>query len=264
MTDKRVVIITGVSSGIGLAAAQLFTARAWIVVGTVRSKDYPAELSTCGVDVQMAEMTSERDIERVVKQSYKTYGRIDAVVANAGYGLLGPLDSLTHEQIVSQLAVNTVAVADLARLAIPIMKTQGYGVIAAVSSVAGRVGIPGYSAYNASKFAIEGLFEALAVELAGTGIAIKLIEPSTVTTAFFGRSAKFGRRSSDYASKVVAKTVQQGIGVLSSSTVADIIYRAVTNQNAKLHFPVGLTQPIVLAKRFMPDAWFRRILRRFL
>src|ERR1700738_407253 len=116
MTDKRVVIITGVSSGIGLGAATLFTSRDWIVVGTVRSKKYPSELSVAGVDVQMAEMTDPADIQKVVELAHKTYGHIDAVVANAGYGLLGAIVALGHDEFVDQLAVNTVAVADLVRL----------------------------------------------------------------------------------------------------------------------------------------------------
>ncbi len=97
MTTKPVVIITGVSRGIGLAAAQLFSARGWVVVGTVRSKDYPVELSMSSVDVQLAQMTEPKELERVVKKAHQTYGHIDAVVANAGYGLLGALENLTHE-----------------------------------------------------------------------------------------------------------------------------------------------------------------------
>lgn len=264
MTTKPVVIITGVSRGIGLATAQLFTACGWVVVGTVRSKDYAQELAMSSVDVQVAQITDPQDLERVVSKTHQTYGRIDAVVANAGYGLMGALEGLSHEQIVDQLAVNTVAVADLVRLVVPIMRKQKHGAIAVVSSVAGRLGIPGYSMYNASKFAVEGMFEALSYEVEGSGLRVKLIEPSTVKTDFWGPSAHFGNKIKDYwinRAAIHARGVTKG---LTSDAVANAVYKAVNDKSLRLHYPVGLTRWGVLAKRVLPDRVFRAILRRFL
>ncbi len=273
MTSKRVVIITGVSRGIGLATARLFSEQGWVVVGTVRShpskgdnkgKKYPPELAATAIDVQIAEMTSLTDIERVTKKTFTTYGRIDAVVANAGYGLLGALDTLDHDQIVDQIAVNTVAVADLARVVLPIMRKQKNGVVVAVSSVAGRIGFPGYSIYNASKFAIEGMFEALSYEVEGSGIRVKLIEPSTVKTDFWGPSAHFSKIVKNYWTQRTMRHAQGVTRGLSSDGVAKVVYKAATDKKAKLHYPVGLTRWGVLVKRFLPDRWFRGIVKRFL
>jgi short-subunit dehydrogenase len=264
MISKPVVIITGVSRGIGLATAQLFTASGWMVVGTVRDKKYPIELSMSSVDVQMAEMSEPKDLERVVKKTFRTYGRIDAVVANAGYGLLGAHETLTHDQIMEQLVVNTVAVSDLVREVTPIMRSSGKGVIIGVSSVAGRIGIPGYSAYNASKFAVEGLFEALSYELRDAGILVKLVEPSTVKTDFWGPSAHFSKKVKDYWTQRALKHAKGLNHGLSSTNVAKVIFRAATDGKVKLHYPIGLTWWGVLAKRVLPDRVFRAVVRRFL
>jgi NAD(P)-dependent dehydrogenase (short-subunit alcohol dehydrogenase family) len=260
VTSKQVVIITGVSSGIGLATALHFVQQGWIVVGTVRSKDYPAELATAAVDVQLAEMTQPGDIERVVKNAHKTYGRIDAVVANAGYALLGPFQELTHDQISQQMAVNVVAVSDLIRLALPHMRKRGSGTLVATSSVAGRVGIPGYSAYSASKFALEGMLESLSYELGDTNIKVRLIEPSSVKTPFWTRGViRAGIKKSSKSSSMSRAITGGKFGWLTSDRVAKVIYRAATSKGNKLHYPVGISGPTLLIKKLLPDRLFRKL-----
>lgn len=266
MTNKPVIIITGVSSGIGLAAALLFEQKNWIVVGTVRRKDYPTELASAAVDVQLAEMTNPADIERVVRQAYKTYGRIDAVVANAGYAVLGPFESVLHAQWLNELAVNTVAVADLARAVLPHMRRRGEGRIVGVASVGGRIGLPGYSAYCASKFAVEGMLESLSHEVSDTDIKIRIIEPSTVKTPFWSRGVvRMAIKNKSTTNEVIARTITGGQdGGLSAERVAEMIYYAVTSKSNRLHYPVGITRLATWTKRILPDRLFRKLLHRFL
>jgi len=243
---KPVVLITGVSSGIGLATAKLFASKGWIVVGTVRGRASTVALRALQFDLQLAEMMRPRDLERVVKTAWRTYGRIDALICNAGYGLLGPIDTLEYAQMNEQITVNTLAPAELIRHAVPLMRRQGFGAIVGISSIAGRTGISGYGLYAASKFALEGLFESLLMELAVARIRVKLVEPSGVNTPFWERADK---------SVAVSRS-------LTAETVAAVVFRAATDGSARLRYPVGQTRWLEYLRRVLPERWFLRILRR--
>ncbi len=244
--SKPVVLITGISSGIGLAAAKLFASRGWIVVGTVRGRGRAAALRGLQFDLQVAEMMRPRDLERVVQTAWRTYGRLDVLVCNAGYGLIGPIEGLEYAQMDEQLTVNTLAPAELIRNAVPLMRRQGYGAIVGVSSVAGRIGLGGWSLYVASKFALEGMLESLYMELASSGIRVKLVEPSSVDTPFW-KNLDRGQRVG---------------GNLSAEAVAAAIFRAATDSGSRLRYPLGLTRWVWLGRRLLPERLFLRILRR--
>jgi short-subunit dehydrogenase len=261
-SSKPVVLITGVSSGIGLAAATLFSEKGWIVVGTVRDNK-TTSLTGLSIDIQSAEMNNPDDLKRVITQLDKSYGRLDALVCNAGYALMGPLDSLDYDQIRDQFLTNTVAPAELSRLALPVMKKNGAGTIVFVSSIVGRIGLPGYSMYSSSKWALEGLAESLTTELFQTGVGVKLIEPSGVNTAFWtslkrGSSRKWNNTELGRAGNETERT-DHG---LSAERVAKEIYRATTDTTHKLHFPLGQTRLVVLAKRVVPERIFLYAVRR--
>ncbi len=247
--SRPVVLITGVSGGIGLATAKLFAAEGWIVVGTVRGRTRMAALRGAKIDVQVAEMLKPRDLERVVKTAWQTYGRLDAVVCNAGYGLVAPLDAVDYAQMNEQLTVNTLAPAELARQAAPLMRRQGSGVIVGVSSIAGRVGLPGYSLYVASKFGLEGLFESLAMELAPAKVRVKLVEPSRVHTGFWtgvkGGVSHFGNG-------------------MPPEAVAKAIYRAATDAGSRLRYPLGYTRWLNYAQRLLPQQVVQQVVQRMI
>jgi short-subunit dehydrogenase len=264
MIKKPVVIITGVSSGIGLATAQLFNEKSWVVIGTVRDRaKLPAELTTMALDLQLVEMTEPALIQTLVQQAHKTYGRIDAVVANAGYGLVGPLEKLTYEQLERQFAVNVLAVAELVSRVIPIFRRQRRGVVIAVSSIAGRVGIPSYPAYSASKFALEGMFEALWYEVKDAGIKLRLVEPSSVRTSFWTKGLVKAKtsRSARFVNRFLARTIQVGESKgLQPQDVARTIYKAAASTSDRLHYGVGVTGLATTAKRILPDRLFRYVI----
>src|SRR5476651_403582 len=184
-SKKPVVIITGVSSGIGLATARVISEHDWLVVGTTRSGKRVGEVATLPIDFKAAEMARPSDLDRLVTVAHKTYGRIDALICNAGYGLMGPIDTLEYSQMQEQLVVNVLAPAELIRRVLPIMKKQKSGVIVGISSVAGRTGLPGYALFSTSKFALEGLFESVSHDVEDMGIRVKLVEPSGVDTPFW-------------------------------------------------------------------------------
>lgn len=261
---KPVAIITGVSGGIGLETARHFSAAGWIVVGTVREKLKSAELAAASIDVKVADVTRPADLAKVVQQTLATYGRIDAVVANAGYGLVGTLEEMSYEQIVRQLSVNAAGAAETIRLVLPTMKKQRRGAVIAVSSIAGRFGFGGYSAYSASKFALEGLLESLWYELSPYNIRVRLIEPSPVNTSFW--TSLVGRRPKLQSKGLIRRTyknitvTKQG---LSADKVAAKIFRAATSTSPRLHWPVGVTGPLAVMKRLLPDELFRSLLQKF-
>jgi short-subunit dehydrogenase len=253
-SKKPVVIITGVSGGIGLATAKLFAQRGWLVVGTVRpgkqAGRYQDELAAAAVDVQRAEMTRVSDLERLVKKTVSTYGRIDALVASAGYGLWGGLESLAARQISHQLSVNLVAVAELVRLTAPVMRRAGGGVIVAISSLAGRFGLPEAPAYSSSKFALEGLMESMWHSLAASNIRVRLIEPGPVDSPFW-RHRLWGN---------LARPPKRNWPVLeyslTSGQVAEKIYAATTRKSRRLRYPVGVVRLVVTAKKVLPERLF--------
>ncbi|HVQ45053.1 MAG TPA: SDR family NAD(P)-dependent oxidoreductase [Candidatus Saccharimonadia bacterium] len=262
---KPVAIITGVSGGIGLATAALMAARGWIVVGTVRGRMQPAALRGHQVDLQVADMLNARDLERVVQKTWRTYGRIDALVCNAGYGLIGPIDTLEYAQMDEQLRVNTLAPAELIRHAAPLMRRQGSGVIVGVSSLVGRNGLAGYSLYSASKFGLEGLLESLAMELAVSKVRVKLVEPSSVNTGFWrGLQRGSGRKwvNGELGPRTEASLSGESDQGLSADKVAAGIVRAVEDRSGRLRYPLGQTAALALARRLLPERWFGRLLRR--
>jgi NAD(P)-dependent dehydrogenase (short-subunit alcohol dehydrogenase family) len=263
-SNKPVVLITGVSSGIGLATARLFAARGWAVVGTVRRPSQVGALKSQRFDVQPAEMTRSGDLERVIATIWRTYGRLDVLVCNAGYGLIGPIDSLDYAQMREQLAVNTLAPAELVRQVVPIMRRQRAGVIIGISSIVGLVGVPGYGLYAASKFALEGMFESLSLELATAGIRVKLIEPGPVDTAFWGRLKRgTGRKWNDEElGSHVGGRPGKSRRAITPEKVADVIYRATIDKKARLRYPVGLSRVAGMAKRLLPERIYRLAIRR--
>lgn len=239
-TSKPVVIITGVSSGIGQSAAKVFADNGWIVVGTIRNESSLKRTEGLSIDFQTAEMASSLDLERVVQNTVRTYGRIDAVVLNAGYGDLREILKFSYDDMVRQLAVNTLAPAYLLKLSLPYLKKQR-GAAVAVSSAAGRAGFRKYSLYSASKFGLEGLIESLYYEF--SEVRFRLIEPGPVNSAFWKKSAT-------------------PKGAISAEDVALTIYRSTISRSRKLRYPLGLARPLALAQRLLPASLFRAVVRR--
>ncbi len=260
-SNRPVVLITGVSGGIGKATARLFAANGWLVVGTVRT--VRGRLAA-GIDVQPAEMNRPADLARVVHHIQRIHGRLDALVCNAGYGLIGRLETLTYAQMKDQLATNTLAPAELTRLALPMLSQSG-GTAVAVSSAVGRTGLPGYSLYAASKQALEGLYESLAMEYAAGPIRFKLVEPSGVNTAFWSslKRGDAGRQTAGGRTRPKEQPVRADQG-LSADQVAAVIYRAAIDHGPQLRYPLGQTRRIDIAKRLLPGRLYRRLLQRLI
>lgn len=169
----KTVLITGASSGVGAATVEAFIEAGWNVVATMRQ---PAEPGDERRLVVALEVTDPRSIAMAVSAARERFGGIDAVVNNAGYGQYGIFEALTPEAVERQLAVNLLGPMNVLRELLPELRQRG-GVVVNVSSGAGLYGLPGASAYCASKFALEGFTESIAHELSHLGVRVRLVVP---------------------------------------------------------------------------------------
>ncbi len=188
-------MVTGCSSGIGHHCALALAERGWRVVGTLRSDRGRGALERAGVELVHADLSDGAAAEAAVAAAAHRHGRLDALVANAGYGLYGCFEDLSPAEIRTQMEVNFFGTLACARGALPPLR-RGRGRLVVVGSIAGRRAAPGSSAYNASKFALEGWAEALRHELAPLGVTVVLVEPGLTRTAFHSsrlRGAAVGR-----------------------------------------------------------------------
>ncbi len=182
----RSILITGCSSGIGLDAVRTMKARGWRVIATARKPEDIERLKTSeGVDVLHLELSDPDSIAACAGAALAlTGGKLDALFSNAAYGQPGAVEDLTPDVLRRQIEVNLIGTHDLTRRLIPSMRNHGYGRIVQCSSILGFVAVTYRGAYCASKFALEGLTNAMRMELAGTGIKVSLIEPGPIRSRF--------------------------------------------------------------------------------
>ncbi len=190
--SSRVVIVTGASSGIGEATARAFGARGDRVVLVARREDRLRELAASLPDSlpMPADLAKPEEPFRIVDAAAARYGQIDVLVNNAGLGRYNWIDTLDVEDVRAEVAVNLIAPILMARAAVPLMLRRGRGVIINVSSIAGLIGTPTTSVYNATKFGLRGLTEAFRRELGPQGIAVCGIYPATVEGTEFRRDRR--------------------------------------------------------------------------
>lgn len=256
--------MTGCGSGIGRATAREFDDRGWTVYATDPDPD---ALTDLGGDCETAELdvTEAGDAERVVADIEERHGRLDCVVNNAGYGQIGPLEELPPDRFREQFEVNVFGQHRVLRAALPVMREQGDGTVINVSSVAGRTALPGQAAYCSSKWAVEGMSDALRLELADHGIDVAVIEPGPVETEF-GRRALAEKehleRSGGYGwfyraydgDRYDRRLLDRGIGYVQPPRAAGTIVDAAEAEDPDRRYVVGPWKAFVLAGRVVPDA----------
>jgi len=260
------VVITGTSSGIGRAAALNFARRGWKVFACMREAEKKKTLfegiqgiETVDMDVECAE-----SIEKAFSYISKTSVPIDVLVNNAGYGLNGPFEAASPEQIQRQYNVNVFGLMNVTRAFLPFFRKQGHGTIVNVSSVAGRTAFPFSSLYISTKWAVEGFSEALYFELRQFGIMIKLVEPGTVKTDFFGRSMDFARGEAFEAYRLSyenrTKTAKGGRGTATPEQIAEVIYKAAEDKSGRLRYTAGIMAAVILMlRKLLPERLFYRL-----
>ena len=184
MENKKVILITGASSGMGKRTAEDLIKAGHIVYCVARSVDKMQDLSQLGGHIMKMDVTDEENIDTVVKQIIEEQGRIDVLWNNAGYGLYGPVEELPMERVQQQFEVNVYGVARLTQKVLPYMREKRDGLIINTSSMGGKIYTPLGAWYHASKHAIEGYSDCLRIELKAFNIKVVVLEPGVIDTGF--------------------------------------------------------------------------------
>jgi len=189
---SKVWFITGTSRGFGREFAQSALERGDQVAATARDTSSLDDLVTTYGDAVLPlelDVTDKAAVEKAVAAAHDKFGRLDVVVNNAGYGLFGMVEEITEKQLRAQIETNLFGAFFVTQAALPILREQGSGHIVQISTIGGIAAFPSLGGYHASKWALEGLSESLAQELAGTGVHVTLVEPGGFSTDWAGSSA---------------------------------------------------------------------------
>lgn len=256
---SKTVLITGTSSGLGRATAKVFHDRGWNVVATMRAPEHELELTELpSTLVTRLDVQDHASIAAAVTAGLERFGRIDALVNNAGYGAYGPLEVTPTDAIRRQFEVNVLGVLATTQAVLPHFRENHAGVVVNVSSIGGRVAFPLGSLYHGAKFAVEGLSEALQYELGAIGARIKVVEPGGMATDFGGRSFDFNNDPAvaEYQQLVGDVVTAFGPMLAGGSTpeaVAEVVYAAANDESPRLRFEAGADAEQLLAGRRAQD-----------
>ncbi|AHF15280.1 SDR family oxidoreductase [Niabella soli] len=265
---NKTILITGCSSGIGRMTAKYFQEKGWNVVATVRKfSDSDAELTNLGnVLVTELDVTKEDTIKSTVEQAVTKFGKIDVLLNNAGYGSYGILEATPEQKIRMQFEVNVIGLLLVTKNVIPIMRKQGSGIIINISSMGGKITFPMGTLYHGSKFAVEGMSEALSYELSAIGIQVKMIEPGVINTNFATSSFDLNidpalTEYQDFTDRVL-KAFEAGANGSEPVLVAETIYKAATDGTNQLRYIAGPdAEQIIAARKQMDDPEYLALIR---
>ncbi|MEQ9814577.1 MAG: SDR family oxidoreductase [Azospirillaceae bacterium] len=255
----KTILITGASSGIGKATALRFQSEAWNVIASMRNPSAGADLGALdNVHVTRLDVTDAGSIAAAVADGLSRFGRIDALLNNAGYGAYGPLEAFSAERIRRQFDTNVLGLLEVTKAVLPHMRAKRSGTILNISSIGGQVTFPLGTLYHGTKFAVEGLSEALHYELEPLGIRVRIVEPGMIKTDFGGRSFDFAMDEtlSDYAP--TAEAMGRLFGKLAANpsspeVVAEVIWQAVNETGHRLRFRAGQDAHALLEDRMAKD-----------
>jgi len=270
---KKVALVTGASSGIGEATARQLQKAGFIVYGAARRTDRMSDLAASGVRTLPLDVTSETSVGDAVAEIIAAEGRIDVLVNNAGYGSYGALEDVPMEEARAQIEVNVFGLARLTQLVLPHMRAQHSGTIVNISSMGGRFATPMGAWYHASKYAVEGLSDALRLELKRFGIDVVIIEPGSIRTDWGAIAAgRLRATSSDgpYAEQADAmatsleRSSRPGNRMASPATViGKAVTKAATARRPRTRYRVGFgASPLIFLNRLLPDRTFDALVKR--
>jgi NAD(P)-dependent dehydrogenase (short-subunit alcohol dehydrogenase family) len=271
---RRVVLITGASSGIGKACAEHLQRTGYQVYGASRSAlealEPPSPDAPIAIHPIHMDVTSDDSVERAVKLIAAIEGRIDVVVNCAGYGLAGALEDTQIDEARDQMETNFFGVLRVCRAVLPIMRAQGTGYVINISSVGGLMGIPFQGLYSASKFAVEGLSETLSMEVQPYGIKVVLIEPGDFCTGF---TTSRRRTRAALANTVYAERSAKALAVMESDEqkghppeqVALLLEKILKTPAPRLRYTIGppIEMLAVWLKKVLPARWYEKGLMKY-
>jgi NAD(P)-dependent dehydrogenase (short-subunit alcohol dehydrogenase family) len=246
---NKVAIVTGSATGIGYETALHLARNGFSTYATMRNLQKAKEIKETAdaeslpLDVIQLDVTDDVSITKAIDMVISESGRIDALVNNAGYGLIGSIEDMSVEELKAQYETNVFGIFRVTKAVLPYMRKQHGGSIINISSIAGRIALPLYSAYVSTKFAIEGLSESMAYELEPFGIKVAIIEPGAIKTNFRReQAAKGSSEDSPYSSLMQSpsKAIEEMLKHrLYPEEVAKTVIQAIENPNPKLRYIVG-------------------------
>ncbi|HZI72146.1 MAG TPA: SDR family oxidoreductase [Nitrososphaeraceae archaeon] len=241
-----VAVVTGSSSGIGFETSLLLAKNGFFTYATMRNLDKSNKIidfklkEKLPLEVLELDVTDDKSVKEAIEMIANEQGKVNVLVNNAGYALVGPLEELSIQEFKEQFETNVFGAIRVTQAVLPIMRKQRHGTIVNISSIAGRIGFPLTSAYVSSKFALEGLSESMAYEIDQFGITVILIEPGVIKTNF-DHNLKLGKkvsttndRNSPYADiteKRIAGFKPRFENGLPAIEVAKVILKAIRSRN---------------------------------
>jgi len=262
---QKTIFITGSSSGLGRATAKLFASRGWKVIATMRNPNTEKELTQIPDVTVLALDTSDPQQIQSVAEQVVGQGGVDVVFNNAGYGLAGPLEGLSDEQILRMVNTNMLGPIRTTKAFIPHFREKKTGLFINTTSLGGLVAFPFNSIYHATKWALEGWSESMAFELNQFGIGMKVVEPGGIRTDFFTRSFDTGRHPAynELVDKVMSMITdpKQMATYSTPEQIAEAVYEAATDGKDQLRYIAGADAKALYATRLqMGDEAFRKLL----
>ncbi|AVR03188.1 SDR family oxidoreductase [Pluralibacter gergoviae] len=254
---QKTVLVTGCSSGIGLESAIELQRQGFRVLAACRRPDDVARMATLGLTGIALDVDSPESVERAAREVIAlTDNRLYGIFNNAGFGLYGPLTTLSRAQMEQQLSTNFFGVHQLTMLLLPAMLPHREGRIVMTSSVMGLISTPGRGAYAASKYALEAWSDALRMELRHSGICVSLIEPGPIRTRFTDNVTQ-GEADRPVKNPGIAARF-----TLGPEAVVEKVRHAFTSPRPKVRYPVTMvTHAVRLLKRLLPDRLMDKILQ---
>jgi len=271
---SKAVLITGCSTGIGRATAELLAGRGWKVWASARRLDSIRELAGRGCQTIALDVCDDASMRAAVETVERAEGAVGVLINNAGYGQEGAFEEVPMEQIRRQFETNVFGLVRLTQLVLPGMRRQRWGKIVNLSSMGGRLTLPGGAFYHATKYAVEALSDALRFEVSGFGIDVTVIEPGPIRTQFGDTAIDSIQRNagqpSPYAdfnatlARMIREAYDGPMGRLAGTPedVARVIERAISARRPRSRYPVTAAARVLMRlRRWLPDRGFDFFLR---
>lgn len=270
---EKVALVTGSSSGIGYETALALARDGYYTFASMRNTNKADELKKTAdkenipLSILELDVDKEKSIVDAIKKVMSKSNRIDVLVNNAGYGQYGCTEDVSIDDFRKQFETNFFSVVRIIQEVAPIMRKQGSGIIVNISSVGGKMGLPGLSAYISSKFALEGLGECLRYELGMFGIKTTLIEPGAIKTNFFD-SMKIPDSKTDPKYKQLTDNMLAGLKMMmeiatAPSQVADVVIKAIHDEEILPRYIVGTDAAMFMeAKNSKSDLEFEKYMSK--
>ncbi|TAF64974.1 MAG: SDR family oxidoreductase [Cytophagales bacterium] len=250
---SKTIFITGASTGLGRATALLFAQKGWKVIATMRQPENETELSqNSQITLLPLDVTNPAQIQEAYEKA-TAQGDVDVVFNNAGYGLAGPLEGISDEQIQRQLNTNLLGVMRVTKTFVPYFRQRGTGLFITTTSIGGFIALPLNSIYHATKWALEGWSESMAFELNKFGIGIKTVSPGGIRTDFASRSLDRGMHEAyqPFVEKVMSvfANPERQKNWSSAEQIAEVVYEAATDGKDTLRYVAGNDAKAYYAQR---------------